>query len=245
MPVSERRLAANRANARRSTGPRTRGGKAAAARNALVHGLTARSPLLPGEDPKVYRRFGQRLFDELRPRGAMQEELAAEVVNLSWKLRRVPGAESLLLTEEHGREGPYGGHGDGRVEVPPLRVLCNMVLSKRAYDHSPASPVWLLDRYALRIERSRAAALRMLLALQKRERQRDEAGEADDEGGIDRGGTSAARAHAPVQNEPTAAGPTDATQDVGPARDASVQRPVEDAQAGPAEATAAVTGGGS
>ena len=237
MPVSERKLAANRANALRSTGPRSRGGKAAAARNALVHGLSARSPLLPGEDPKVYRRFGQRLFDELRPSGAMQEELASEIVNLSWKLRRVPGAESLLLTEEHGRRGdPYG---EGHVEAPPLRVLCNMVLFKKAYDGSPASPVWLLDRYALRMERSRAAALRMLLALQKRDRQREGA-EGDDD---DRGGTRAAREHAPVQNEPTAGGPTDATQVAAPARDAAVGAPDSDARAGAREAPAAAGGG--
>jgi hypothetical protein len=38
---SQRRLTANRANAARSTGPRTRRGKARASRNALRHGLRA------------------------------------------------------------------------------------------------------------------------------------------------------------------------------------------------------------
>jgi hypothetical protein len=37
--TSESRTAANRANAKKSTGPRTQGGKAKAGRNALRHGL--------------------------------------------------------------------------------------------------------------------------------------------------------------------------------------------------------------
>jgi hypothetical protein len=39
--TSERRIAANRANAKKSRGPRTHGGKASASRNALRHGLEA------------------------------------------------------------------------------------------------------------------------------------------------------------------------------------------------------------
>lgn len=42
-PISERKLQANRANAKRSTGPRTERGKAVARRNALKHGILSRS----------------------------------------------------------------------------------------------------------------------------------------------------------------------------------------------------------
>src|SRR5437763_1943856 len=40
--ASQRQLAANRRNAKRSTGPQTEGGKKRAGRNALRHGLAAR-----------------------------------------------------------------------------------------------------------------------------------------------------------------------------------------------------------
>jgi hypothetical protein len=50
--ISSKRLAANRVNARKSRGPRTPEGKAAASRNALRHGITTityRNPAFAGE----------------------------------------------------------------------------------------------------------------------------------------------------------------------------------------------------
>jgi hypothetical protein len=49
-PVSSRKRAANRANARKSTGPRTPEGKARSSRNAISHGIYCQNLLLPGED---------------------------------------------------------------------------------------------------------------------------------------------------------------------------------------------------
>ena len=53
MPVSDRKLAANRANAKKSTGPKTEEGKKAASRNAMRHGFAAAVHVLdlPGDDP--------------------------------------------------------------------------------------------------------------------------------------------------------------------------------------------------
>lgn len=52
-PISQRKLLANRANAQRSTGPRTETGKAASRRNALKHGILNRSLALPSAFPKL------------------------------------------------------------------------------------------------------------------------------------------------------------------------------------------------
>jgi hypothetical protein len=51
-PISERKLQANRANAKRSTGPRTEAGRAASRKNALKHGILSRVVDLPNAVPE-------------------------------------------------------------------------------------------------------------------------------------------------------------------------------------------------
>ena len=53
--MSEKKLAANRANARKSTGPRTPEGKARASLNAISHGLFCKDLVLPGESQEVLK----------------------------------------------------------------------------------------------------------------------------------------------------------------------------------------------
>jgi hypothetical protein len=47
---SQKQIAANRANATRSTGPTTDGGKSRSRMNAWKHGLTAEKVVIDGED---------------------------------------------------------------------------------------------------------------------------------------------------------------------------------------------------
>lgn len=53
MPTPKQ-IAANRRNAKKSTGPRTPAGKSNVRLNALKHGLTAQSVVLPFEDADAY-----------------------------------------------------------------------------------------------------------------------------------------------------------------------------------------------
>jgi hypothetical protein len=95
--TSERRNAANRANARRSTGPKTPGGKAVVRLNPLRHGLLARDVVLPGEDTDAFEELWNRVRADLSPMGPIEELLADRVVNALWRLRRLARAETALF----------------------------------------------------------------------------------------------------------------------------------------------------
>ncbi len=64
---SPARIAANRANARKSTGPRTEAGKARSRANAVKHGLTGAGVALPGEDAAAIEAEFLQAQEEFAP----------------------------------------------------------------------------------------------------------------------------------------------------------------------------------
>src|SRR5271165_1226883 len=92
------RAAINRANAQHSTGPRTEAGKQSSSLNALRHGLTATTAVLPSEDAAAFQRHIQQFLDEYHPFGPTETQLVSELANTAWRLNRVPLLEADLLT---------------------------------------------------------------------------------------------------------------------------------------------------
>ena len=82
-----------------STGPRTQSGKARSSLNAITHGLTAKTPLLPNEDAAEFRAFVWDVVVELAPQGLVQTQLAHRAAVLMWKQRRVAVAEARVMGE--------------------------------------------------------------------------------------------------------------------------------------------------
>jgi hypothetical protein len=96
------RAAANRLNATHSTGPRTAVGKRRASLNALTHGLTARTAVLPTEDLATYRVHCQQFRDEYQPATPTEAQLVRELADTAWRLNRVPLLEARLLSGHDG-----------------------------------------------------------------------------------------------------------------------------------------------
>jgi hypothetical protein len=91
------RTAINRANAQHSTGPRSDAGKQRSALNALTHGLTAGTAVLPSEDLAAYQNHCQQFRDEYQPKTHTETQIVQELADSSWRLNRIPLLEADLL----------------------------------------------------------------------------------------------------------------------------------------------------
>ena len=94
---SEAQLAANRANAQKSTGPCTQLGKDTARFNAVRHNLTGRMVFLPTEDATLYAEHCRAFHAEFNPVGHREELLVQAIADHHWRLNRIPGLETQLF----------------------------------------------------------------------------------------------------------------------------------------------------
>jgi len=97
---TEAQIEANRANAQHSTGPRTEEGKAKSSRNALRYGVYSMARLIPGEDPEELEALTQGILNDLDPLNTQETELANQLIDLQWRLRRVTTREAVILSAE-------------------------------------------------------------------------------------------------------------------------------------------------
>lgn len=95
--ASPRQIAANRRNAKQSTGPRTLAGKIRSRSNAFKHGMTA--TIIHGiEDADEYRLFQSRIRRHYTSEGPADDELINRLCSLLWRLRRSTAIENGLLS---------------------------------------------------------------------------------------------------------------------------------------------------
>ena len=95
--ISDKQLAANRNNARKSTGPKTVEGRKRSSMNALRHGLTGQVTTMTPEDRAAHEKFSQALIQNLAPVGAMEIQLAQRIATDSWRLNRISAIEDNLF----------------------------------------------------------------------------------------------------------------------------------------------------
>jgi hypothetical protein len=96
MPTLQAQI--NRTNAQHSTGPKTKAGKRRSSLNALRHGLTGQTIVLPSDDLEAYRQHVESFVDEYRPNGATESHLVQTLADTAWRQNRVAALETNLLT---------------------------------------------------------------------------------------------------------------------------------------------------
>ena len=96
--TSSEKIAANRANARRSTGPITEEGKAHSSQNARVHGLCSRQlHIADEEEAAIFASLRSALSTELVPVGELELLHFETILHSQWNLRRCRMNEATLL----------------------------------------------------------------------------------------------------------------------------------------------------
>ena len=153
-PPSQARLLANRANAKKSTGPRTVEGKQRSARNAITHGLTSRDLTALGEDFAALPEIVQALNDSWNPRNPFEASLIKNLATLQIRLDRCVRMETGLLDMDI----PEVTRGDSR-ETCNSAVAAAFVAREASFMN--------YSRYEANLSRAFDRTLKQLLAVRK------------------------------------------------------------------------------
>ena len=155
--ASARQLAANRANSKKSTGPRTEIGKNASRRNAIRHGLTGQILLRTPEQDAAYNTYRARLYPDLAPGDAVEYDFAERIIYDSWRVHRATAIEhNLYALADPAFETGDDARDEAMNEAHTFQVN--------------AQSINLLSLYQQRLQRGIHKDLEMLRRMQKERR---------------------------------------------------------------------------
>ena len=92
MAASTKQIEANRQNAQKSTGPKTKAGKNRSRYNAKKHGLlTETFEPVEGtfEKKKDLEKLADELYDEYLPKSPLEKIMGERLISVTWRLRRI------------------------------------------------------------------------------------------------------------------------------------------------------------
>ena len=149
--ISQAKIDANRRNAAKSTGPRTANGKAKVRLNAVTHGLTSTTVVLPHENEQAYQHRLEAWTRELQPPGELGRYLVERVVRISWQLDRADTAEQARLARRIQEAPKLVGYGGA---VPAETLIARLLGTEEA---PPSSQEPVASHGSRRVKRSAAA----------------------------------------------------------------------------------------
>jgi hypothetical protein len=170
--LSEKQLAANRANAHLSTGPKTEEGKQRSSLNARRHNLTGQVTAMTPEDRAAHDAFAAGIVKSIAPEGELELALAHRIATDFWRLNRASAIEDNIFALGLGQ------HADDNIDHPELQAAFAAAKTFMAAGKS----IELLTLYEQRLNRSlqkNLAVLQSLQALRQVSARKDSARKAD------------------------------------------------------------------
>jgi hypothetical protein len=143
MPISDKKLTANRNNAKKSTGPRRK------------YTALSKAILIAGESPEHFHAFLESVCEEFNPATPTERILVEKMAVSQWRTLRLWTIESSSINHEINRQQLQATHADRAMLAS--RILC---------DTSRQSE--LLSRYEHRYDRQYRQSLETLLRLREK-----------------------------------------------------------------------------
>jgi hypothetical protein len=146
-----------RANGAKSRGPTSEAGRARSSQNALKHGLTSDTLVLPSEDPAEFHALLAAYRQQFQPDGPVELDLVHEMVAAKWRLDRIAIIETQLFADAIADE-------EDRSDDPltPTEALAGAF--ETLANHNALA---VLHRMESRLGRTYSRALHNLLQLQR------------------------------------------------------------------------------
>jgi hypothetical protein len=132
-----------RANAQKSTGPRSGPGKQRSRLNAVKHNLSGQHLILQESELEAYNRMGSAMLTDLKPKSEPERQIAEKIIDTNFRLNRLTAIENNLFSFGLTRNETDTPHDD-RIEV--------MAAQTRAWTER-ATTFDTLGRYESRLSR--------------------------------------------------------------------------------------------
>jgi hypothetical protein len=131
--ITEAQLAANRANAQKSTGPTTPEGKARSSHNSFKHGLYSKQLVVGAEEAAELDALKAKLRAEHQPNNETEGILVNELAEQFWRLRRARIYEASVLDS-------------GEILIPHLTAIQRMMSSAERGFHKSLTALRQLQK---------------------------------------------------------------------------------------------------
>jgi len=158
--MTSSRAEASRINGAKSRGPKTEDGLRSVSLNAIKHGLTAKTVVLPNESEEEYEAELRDYLHHFAPANKPEADLVRQLASAHWRLSRYTGIETGLLDIEMEKRRKYV---DGAWKNIDERGRLALAFESLAGAHSPLA---LLNRYEARLHHEYQRILKALLQMQ-------------------------------------------------------------------------------
>jgi len=107
--ATDKQIAANRANAAKSSGSTSPLGEAIVSRNAVGHNLLAKSVVLRSECPARFKTFVESFYAEHKPVTPTESALVETMATARWRLIRTFNFEAASIDHEYALDSGSAG----------------------------------------------------------------------------------------------------------------------------------------